>query len=70
MGTVFIFKNLIFTIHTNDHGFPHVTVYLGNPKSYEAKAKVRLDKVEMIASEGFSYKALKQILEITNMYSE
>lgn len=70
MPTVLMIKNLIFMIHTRDHGFPHVTVYLGTPDSHEAFAKVRLDKIGIIEADGFSKKALKEIELLTAKYQE
>jgi hypothetical protein len=68
MPTVLIFKNLLFVIHTRDHGHPHVTVYAGTPKDHEAMAKIRLDALEVIESVGFNQKALNLILQVTLRY--
>jgi hypothetical protein len=65
MPKVLVIKNLMFMIHTRDHGHPHVTVYLGTPENYEAFAKVRLDQVEVIESENFSQRDLNFILQET-----
>jgi hypothetical protein len=39
-------------------------VYYGNPKSFEAKARIDIIKCELMDSQGFSSKALKEILII------
>lgn len=64
MGTVYRTLNLMFMIHTRDHGFPHVTVYRGNPESFEAMAKIKLADASVIESEGFSQKALNKIIGV------
>ena len=66
MPTVLKILNLMFIIHTRDHGFPHVTVYRGNPNSHDAYAKVRLDEMQVIELFGFSISAEKLILEIVS----
>ena len=66
MPTILKVLDLIFMIHTRDHGHPHVTVYRGNPDSYEALAKVRLDVVRVIELQGFNTSAEKIILEIVS----
>lgn len=68
MPTLLIVRNLIFIIHTRDHGFPHVTVYLGRPNKYEAMAKVRLDHLAILEADGFSRKDINLILKITARY--
>jgi len=66
MGTVAIVKNLAFMIHTRgEHNPPHLEVYYGTPGNYEAWAKVRIDKVEILESQGFSSGDLDEILRIT-----
>jgi hypothetical protein len=65
MGTMLLIKNLLFIIHTRDHGHPHVTVYFGTPKSWECRAKVRLDVVSELEVDGFSKRDMKFILEMT-----
>ncbi len=65
MGTVLYTKTLMFMIHTRDHGFPHVTVYKGTPDNHEAFAKIRLDVIDIIESQGFGTKALTSIVGIT-----
>ena len=64
MPTVLKILNLMFVIHTRDHGYPHVTVYRGAPESHDAFTKVRLDEVQIIELHGFSASAEKVILEI------
>lgn len=64
MPTLLQIFNLMFIIHTRDHGYPHVTVYEGKPDSWDAMAKVRLDLVEEIEVDGFSQKDMKIILQI------
>jgi len=66
MPTVLKVLNLIFIIHTRDHGHPHVTVYRGTPENFDAYAKVRLDEVEIIELQGFKTSAEKIILEIVS----
>jgi hypothetical protein len=66
MPTVLKILNLIFIIHTRDHGYPHVTVYRGTPKNHDAFAKVRLDVVLTIELSGFSASAEKMILKIVS----
>jgi hypothetical protein len=68
MPTVLIIKNLMFVIHTRDHGHPHVTVYLGSPERYEARAKIRLDVVKVIENKGFSTRDMAIILENVDKY--
>jgi hypothetical protein len=68
MPTVLRVKNLIYIIHTRDHGHPHVTVYLGTPESFEAMAKIRLDSVEAIESTGFDQRTLRRILATVGYY--
>jgi hypothetical protein len=63
MPTVLKIKNLLFMIHTRDHGFPHVTVYLGTPQNYEAMAKIRLDTISEIEVDGFDARAMRIIFE-------
>lgn len=70
MPKLLIVKNLIFMIHTRDHGHPHVTVYLGNPTSHEAMAKIRLDQVEVIESKGFNRSSVKFLIETTEEYHQ
>jgi hypothetical protein len=70
MPTVLRILGTLWIIHTRDHGFPHVTVYKGSPKNYEAVAKIRLDLVEMIESKGFSQNFLKKILDVTREYQD
>lgn len=65
MPTVLTVKNLLFIIHTRDHGHPHVTVYQGKPENFEAMAKIRLDVIEVIESKGFSARALNTLISIT-----
>ncbi len=48
MPTLLIVRNLMFILHTRDHGHPHVTIYQGSPENYEALAKVRLDSLKVI----------------------
>ena len=64
MPTVLVIKKLLFVIHTRDHQPPHVEVYFGNPETYEAWAKVRIDKVELLEAEGFTSSDLDQIVRI------
>lgn len=68
MPTLLVVRNLMFVIHTRDHGHPHVTVYFGRPSDWEARAKVRLDQIIVLESDGFDRAALKEIVEITTMY--
>lgn len=70
MPTVLRINNLIFMIHTRDHGHPHVTVYLGTPENFEAMAKIRIDQLEVIESVGFGSKTLNKILMHTLIYQE
>lgn len=57
MPTLLAVKNLLYMIHTRDHGHPHVTVYLGTPSNFEAMAKIRLDNFEPLEVQNFSEKA-------------
>ncbi len=66
MPTVLKIINLIFIIHTKDHGYPHVTVYRGTPENHDAYAKVRLDEIEVIELRGFKASAEAVILEIVS----
>jgi hypothetical protein len=66
MPTVLKVLNLIFIIHTRDHGYPHVTVYRGTPKNHDAFAKVRLDEVQVMELHGFKTSAERIILEIVS----
>lgn len=68
MPTLLVVRNLMFVIYTRDHGYPHVTVYFGRPRDWEARAKVRLDHLSILDSDGFDRAALKEIVEITAMY--
>lgn len=65
MPTLLIYRNVMFIIHTRDRGFPHVTVYQGTPETFEAMAKIRLDRVKILESRGFSAKSLKLLLALT-----
>ncbi len=66
MPTVLKVLDLIFIIHTRDHGYPHVTVYRGNPDNYEGFAKIRLDIVQVIELQGFNTSAENLMLEIVS----
>jgi hypothetical protein len=70
MPTILRILGILWIIHTRDHGSPHVTVYKGSPKNYEAIAKIRLDIVEVIESKGFSEKFLNKILEQTRNHQD
>jgi hypothetical protein len=70
MPTLLIVRNLIFVIHTRDHGFPHVTIYQGRPDKYEAMAKVRLDNQTVLEVIHFSRKDMNLILKITARYQK
>lgn len=61
MPTVIAIGKLLFVVHTNDHGHPHVTAYFGSPKSYEAMAKVRISDGALIEARGFTKRALAKI---------
>lgn len=61
MSEIFRFKNIIVRIWSDDHGYPHVEAFMPSMKSYEAKAKFRLDTLECFESKGFSAKALREI---------
>lgn len=66
MPTVLRVLNLLYVIHTRDHGYPHVTVFLGTPEGYEAKAKIRLDLEDpaLLEPTEFSEKAVKRMFEV------
>jgi len=66
MPTVLKVLDLIFMIHTKDHGHPHVTVYRGNPSNHDAFAKVRLDVLQVIELQGFNTSAENVILRIVS----
>ncbi|NJL24548.1 MAG: DUF4160 domain-containing protein [Calothrix sp. SM1_5_4] len=68
MPTIIRILGTLWIIHTRDHGHPHVTVYKGTPRNYEAVAKIRLDVIEVIESKGFSEVFLKKILQKTQDY--
>ena len=68
MPTIIRILGTLWIIHTRDHGHPHVTVYKGTPRNYEAVAKIRLDVIEVIESKGFSETYLKKILQKTEVY--
>jgi len=70
MPTVIRILGTLWIIHTRDHGHPHVTVYKGSPKNFEAVAKIRLDIVEVIESKGFSKSFLNKILDKTTDYQD
>lgn len=70
MPTVLKIFNLMFMIHTRDHGFPHVTVYDGTPRSHEAMAKIRIDTLTVIEADRFSRKDLGLILKVAERYQE
>lgn len=70
MGTVHKVGHILFIVHTDDHGFPHVTVYMGTPANHEARAKIRLDNTEVIESYGWSRKALKGLVETTEQFKD
>ena len=64
MPSLLVIKNLMFIIHTRDHGFPHVTIDEGAPERWESRAKARLDLVREIEVDGFSVKDMRVILSI------
>ncbi len=68
MPTLLIVRNLIFVIHTRDHGYPHVTIYQGSPSDHEAMAKIRLDNLAVLEVNRFSRKDMNLILIITARY--
>ncbi len=61
MGEVFRFKNIIIRIWSNDHGRPHIEVFMPSMSNFEAKAKFWIDTLECFESTGFSQKALREI---------
>ena len=63
--TVLSILNYLWVIHTRDHGYPHVTVYKGKPDNFEARAKIRLDHIEVIENSGFNEKSLNKLLKFT-----
>lgn len=69
MGRILAFEmlyNLKVWIWANDHKPPHIHVYKGNPKSYEAALKIRIDTWEVISSSGFNEKSVKKIIAFLN----
>lgn len=70
MGTVLRILNVIFMIHTRDHNPPHVTVYQGNPKNFDAKARIEIETSEVMDSVGFSARALKKLQAVVDQERE
>jgi len=68
MPTLLIVRNLLFMIHTRDHGFPHVTIYQGTPERFEAMAKVRLDNLDILEVRQFTERDVGLILNIVTQY--
>jgi len=68
MPTILRILGTLWIIHTRDHGFPHVTIYKGTPRQFEARAKIRLDVIEVIESKGFSEAFLRKIIATTVVY--
>lgn len=68
MPTVLRILNVMFVIHTRDHGFPHVTVYLGSPESHEAMVKIRLDILKVIENKGFKESAVARLVKTTELH--
>ena len=68
MPTLLLVRNLLFMIHTRDHGHPHVTVYQGTPDKHEAMAKVRLDNLTVLEVDQFTKKDVSLIVKITTRY--
>jgi hypothetical protein len=73
MGRILAFEMLYglkVWIWANDHFPPHVHVYKGNPNSYEATLKLRIDTWEVISSSGFSERSVKKITEFLKKYED
>ena len=64
MGTVLRVLGLLFIIHTRDHEPPHVTIYQGTPRDYEAVARIEIETSRLMSSKGFR-KRLLNLLEET-----
>lgn len=59
------FKSLKFYIYPDDHGNPHVHVV-----GKGAKAKIYLESLEIVASNGFSRKSLNTIVKKVKEYKQ
>ena len=57
MPTIFWLGNIRIVINTKDHGPPHVHVLAPG-----ASAKIRIDNLEVMESQGFNERTLKKIL--------
>ena len=62
--------NLIFMIHTDEHGHPHVTIYFPRRKNFERMAKVQIKDQRVLDSVGFGAKDLKIIKAIVKQEAD
>ena len=65
MGTIFVFRNIRFVVHSKDHPPPHVHAI--SPKG---EAKVDLDSIECFYSRGYSHRDIKMIEKFVKEHHE
>jgi len=49
-------------IYFEDHGHPHVEIYKGDPKNYEAKLKVVIGTWEVLECRGFREHVINRVV--------